>query len=269
MNIQAFFQQFIFTLKKHREAPDFIRKHQLWKGMFGYGWITQMLVIIALIIGIKLFSVVWDWWFKADLDNVAGAFNSMSMLVSDFFSEGYKFVFMGSMKYVMLILMEVVVFHFCRRTLSILTKKDSPATFDEFLKAQIRMIKVSIRSWVLESILTMLIGIALNIAGHLEFLKPVLVFGVQCYYLGFAILDNYNEQFDLSISESAKYAQNFVGVSLALGLLLNVLLYIPLVGAVFAPLLSAVAATMVMYKLSDLHILGKDIVLKTEEYKDH
>lgn len=248
------FHQFQYALLKHREAPMFIRKHKLWEGFWRYGWVSRMLVVIALLIGIKLFSIFWNWWGKAELDDLGSAVSSMGMLAGDFFKEGFDYLFLGGMKYVMLILMEVLVFHFCRRTVSILTGKDSPASFDDFFKAQVRMIRVSIRSWIRESIVTVLLGVAFGVAGFLHFLEPVAVFIVQCYYLGFTIVDNYNEQFGLSVKESAQDVyERHAGVALAVGAVLNVLLVIPLLGAVVAPFLSAVAATLVMFELSDLH----------------
>lgn len=100
----------------------------------------------------------------------------------------------------------------------------------------------------------------------MEFMKPVLVFAVQCYYLGFTIVDNYNEQFGLSIKDSAKYTyQNHLGVALGVGLILNILLFIPVLGVVVGPLLSAVTATLVMYQLSDLHLLEGDLAVKLDD----
>lgn len=258
--------QFFFSLLKHLDAPAFIRENRLWQGFWRYGWVTRILIVIALIVGVKLFSVIWSWWGVAELDNLGGAVSSMGMLITDFATEGFDYLFVGGMKYVMLIMMEVLVFHFCRRTVSILLKRDSPATFDDFFKAQIRMIRVSFRSWIRESIITMLIGVAFGMVDFMGFLQPVLVFGVQCYYLGFTVVDNYNEQFGLSVKDSAQSTyQNHMGVALGLGVVLNILLFIPVLGAVIAPPLSAVTGTLVMYELSDLHLLEGPLAAKLDD----
>ena len=150
--------QFFFSLLKHREAPDFIRKHRLWHGFWQYGWMTRILIVAAFLVGLKLFSVLIDWWGVADLSNIGSTVSNMGVLIMDFASEGFNYLFLGGMKYVILILMEVLVFHVCRRTVSILMGKDSPSTFHDFLRAQIRMIRVSVRSWIRESVVTLIIG---------------------------------------------------------------------------------------------------------------
>ena len=94
----------------------------------------------------------------------------------------------------------------------------------------------------------------------LNVLKPVLIFGVHCYYIGFAILDNYHEQFGLGIKESVKYSKQFVGVAVAAGLILSVLVLIPFFGIIIAPILTTVAVCLMMYQNSNLHILGKQAV---------
>lgn len=269
LDLRAYADQFVYTVRKHREAPQFIRKHQLWKGFWEYNWMTKILIVAAILVGLRLFTVLISWFFKAEMSDSQGVLNSMSLFFSDFYSAGKNIFLNGSMKYVMLILLEVLVFHFCRRSLAILTGKDSATGFDEFLKAQIRMIKVSIRAWIMESLIIMIIGAAFSMAGYLSFLKPVLVFGVQCYYLGFIIVDNYNEQFELSIKESARYTRSYMGVALALGLVLNLLLRIPIAGALIGPLIAAVTVTLVMYQLSDLHLLERDLAVKLDEMEEN
>lgn len=266
IDLQEQFPMFFQALLKHREAPAFIRRHRLWEGFWRYGWLTRILIVVALLVGVKVFSIVWGSLRKAEVDNLGDAVGTMTMMIGDFVTEGFNYLFLGGMKYVMLILMEVLIFHFCRRTVAILTGKDSPTSFDEFFKAQLRMIRVSIRSWIRESIITILIGIAFGVVGFLDFLEPVAVFVVHCYYLGFTVVDNYNEQFGLSVKESAQYVyEHYSGVALALGLVLNVLLVIPVAGAIVAPFLSAVTATLVMFELSDLHLEKETVHLEPDD----
>ena len=87
-------------------------------------------------------------------------------------------------------LVEVIIFHVSRRTLEIIAEKKGDTSFDTFVKAQIRMLKVIIRAWVLELIITSLIKVVFSIFGTLEFLQPIFIFGVQCYFLGFIVMDN-------------------------------------------------------------------------------
>ncbi len=261
--LQAYWHQFRVTLQKHLEAVFFIREHRVWEGFWSYGWVIRMLIVIGILLSLKFLSIIFGWYSEADTSTASAALSSLGNLFSKIGSEGFNFVFAGGMKYVILILLEVVIFHVSRRTLTILLNEDSKASLDAFIKAQIRMIKVSARSWVMEIIFTMIIKIAIGIVGFLGFLQPVLIFAVHCYYIGFAMLDNYHEQFGMSIKDSARYARNFVGVSLGVGLILQGLMLVPVVGTIVGPFVGAVAVTLAMYQLSDLHFQARTEEVQT------
>lgn len=249
-----YLNQFRDTMLTHSESVIFIRKNKLWEGFWKYGWVAKVLVVMAVFLGMKMLKTVYDWWKNSQLDDPVEAVASVGHLFQNVAFEGYNFLFVGGMKYVMLMLLEVIIFHVVRGTMEILTGKTSDLSFNSFFNAQIRMIKVGIQSYVMEVIFGIMIAIVLGIVGDLGFLKPVLKYTVHCYFLGFIIFDNYSEQFDLSIKESSKLARQYIGVCLALGLTANVLLLIPVIGAIVAPVIVAVTVTLVMYHISDLHL---------------
>ena len=146
--IPIYFRQFIFTLRKHREAIDFIYENKIWEGFWRYGWVAKLLVVVGVLIGLKFLSIIFNWVTHVDAADPMAVLSSIGMLFQNIASEGYRFLFAGSMKYIMIILLEIVIFHVSRRTLSILTGQDSDATFDAFLEAQKRMIKVADRKSV-------------------------------------------------------------------------------------------------------------------------
>jgi hypothetical protein len=253
---------FVFSLVRLIEVPDFVRKHRLWRGLNEYSWVIKFLIIAALLLGLSFLSVIIDWWRSLNPEPEAYALiSSVGNLFTRVFGEGYELFTAGFMKYVLLILLEVVVYHFMRRTLTVLVNKESGVSFNDFLEAQKRMIKVVFRSYVYETIATILIGIVFWIFGFVSFLEPVLVFFVQCYFLGFAIVDNYMEQFGMTIRESIDYSYQYMGVSLALGLALYLILLFPLVGTIAGPILVSVGAGLIMTQLSDLHIIGREAAL--------
>jgi CysZ protein len=251
--IRTYYHQFLLTLRKHREAVDFTYQHRIWEGFWRYGWVGKLLLIVAALAGLKFLSIFLKWFFKDGSADPLNAISRMGVLVTDIASEGYQLFFVGGMKYALIVLLEIVIFHVCRRTTSLLTGRAESATFDAFLHAQFRMIKIAVRSWVLESVATMLIKLFFDIFGLVDFLEPVAIFAVQCFYLGFAVLDNYHEQFGLSIKDSARHARGFVGVALAAGLFLQIAFAVPVAGAIAGPVIATVAVTLTMFELSDLH----------------
>ncbi len=249
-------RHFQVTLRKHVKAYSFIRKHKVWKGFWEYGWVAKILMVLAVLAGLKFLQIYFQWLSEAYQSDPLTAISSMGGMMWKAVTEEYRFFFAGGMKYMIVIFMEIVIYHVSRRTVKILTGKEEEASFNNFIKAQIRMIKVSFQSWILEIVFTTLVGILLSMPfiGILDFLKPVIIFGIQCFFLGFALMDNYSEQFDLSIGKSLKYSRQYFGIALGTGLVLQIFLGIPGIGPLAGPFLSAVAVSLAMYELTDLHL---------------
>jgi len=243
------FSNFIGTLSTFPKTLRFIKEHRVWSGFWKYGWIMPVLVLGGLLFSVRFYSVFIRWWSHVHIEGLADLGGGVRELAGDVAKTGSSLFFSSGFKYIVFILMEVVIFHSVHRTLEVLhgEKKEQPS-FNIFLKAQIRMISVSIRSWILELIATIFISIAIGIIGF-HGLKAPLVFFVQCYFIGFMMLDNYNEKLGMSIGRSLKFTRDFVGVALAIGLVVYAILHIPLAGAFLAPLIGGVTATLVMDKI--------------------
>ena len=251
--LKTYFIQFRDTLLTNSDAVIFIRKNRLWEGFWRYGWVAKALVVMGVLLGLKFLKTIIDWWQSTEADDPVEAAASVGHLFQNMAFEGYDFLFVGGMKYVMMMLLEVVIFHMVRGTLEKLTGQTSDLSFQAFFNAQIRMIKVSVRSFVMENLFSIAIGIVFMFAFGFGFLKPVVKYIVHCYFLGFIVLDNFAEQYNYSIKDSVKIARDYIGVALALGLTANVLLLIPVIGVIIAPVVVAVTVTLVMYHMSDLH----------------
>ena len=255
--LKIYFNQFRDTLLTNSDAVIFIRKNRLWVGFWRYGWVAKGLVVLAILLGLKFLETITKWWQHAEMDDAAETVASVGHLFQDMAFGGYNFLFVGGMKYVMMMLLEVVIFHMCRGTLEILTGKTSDLSFNAFYHAQIRMIKVAIQSYFFEFVFGILIAIPFMFFDAFDFVKVIMKYAVHWYFLGFIVFDNYVEQFGKSIKESTTLATDYIGVCLALGLTTNVLLLIPVLGAIIAPLIVAVTVTLVMYHTSDLHLTAE------------
>lgn len=246
--VKNFIPSFIKALYKSWEAVEFIRTHRLWKGFLSYGWVVWILLAAGLIVSLKFFSVFLDWMDSISLTDPSTITHNAGMLFTNVAHEGYELFFMGGMKYIILILSEILIFHITRRTLEILTGEVQDTSFNTFVQAQIRMIKVVIRSWIKELIATIFISVVTSMF-DVEFVEAPLTFVVQCYYLGFAVMDNYNERYHLTITESIKRIEPLAGAALGIGVVFYILLLLPGLGSFIAPVFTAVAATLLMHHL--------------------
>ncbi len=243
------FSRFIDTLLSIPRTVRFILEHRIWSGFWKYGWVFMILVAGGVIFSYRFYSTFINWWSHLQIHQLGDVGSGVRNLAGDLNKEGGSLLFSSSFKYIIFVLMEVVVFHSVHRTLEILDRTSGKKpTFGAFFTAQIRMFQISIQSWVLELIATIFISIALGMLGF-KVLKAPLVFLVQCYFLGFMMIDNYNERLGMNISKSLKFTRGFLGVSLALGLSVYAIIHIPLVGVFIAPLIGGVTATLVMDRL--------------------
>ena len=115
--------------------------------------------------------------------------------------------------------------------------------FNRFWRAEIRMIKVMIRSFIYGLIAQIMCSIVFSIIGF-DNLTPVVMFLVYGYYMGVGFLDNYNEQHEISIVESDLIIRQHFGAAFILGLAVSILIIIPIVGPLFAPIFASVSATI-------------------------
>lgn len=250
----------------YKEAIEFIQVNKLWQGMGQYGWLSKALLALALVLGWYAYGTVEKVTEVFDAQNFTAAYQTLSSSVSDLSSMGADFISSNYFKYIVFILMEVVIFHFARRTLEIKTNKDFDTTFNAFWNAEKRMIKVAIHCAITEWVLTLGLTIVLSIFS-LKSLKAPLVLIMQCYFLGFLMLDNFNEIYHLTIKESSKLTRSFAGVALGIGFVSYMLMLIPLVGAFLAPLLGAVAAAIIMHRLVPEGPVSPSYLKKQEEMK--
>lgn len=249
--LKEYAEQFRYAVTALVESAYFIKHHRLWIGFWKYGWVTRFLVVVAAIIGLKSLANLTQVFDLFRSDSAGQALASMGMMAQNTLEQAYALVTDSSMKYVMLILLEVLIFHACRQTLNILGHESEETDFNHFLKAQIRMLKVGFFAWAMALVLSIPVQIFFGIFEWLAFLEPSIIYLIQSYFLGFAVMDNFNELFGLKIRESYHFSKQYLGVCLAIGLAVNLILHIPLLGVLVAPLLASVAITLVMYAETD------------------
>ncbi len=258
--IRVAFDQFIYALLAFPRAWRFIRHYQLWKGLREYKWVFRSLLLVALATGLYLVKDILQWRESHQDATVATFFIGGDSLVANLGKHAYQSFTDGGMKWVILILLEVVIYHFMRKAMHILLGKDMPDanSLNPFLRAQKRMIIVSVVAFGLEFLLTDVgAKVFFGIAFPLRFLKAPTILLIQTALLGSAIVDNYTEQFKFPIDESLKYIfKQHIGTAIGVGLPLFLLLKIPFLGTLIGPILASVTVAIVMRESSNLHILG-------------
>lgn len=222
------------------ETFPFIKKNKIWKGFFNNKWVLAISILI---------SILFSYWLLSDLfslNDIGSAEHGASV------KEGIKDASKGEAissgtRYLLLILLEVIIFHFSVKTLSILSGQDQDIKFREFVAAEKRMIELLFISFIKGAIAGVLVWVILGLMG-IGFLSSFIMFLVYSYFMGYAFIDNYNEQFNISIKDSLLKVRQHVGAATLLGVVVSALIYIPIIGPFIAPLLGAIAATIYSHK---------------------
>jgi hypothetical protein len=245
-----FIHQFLLSLLMHRTAAEFIKEHKPWRGMDRLGWIVWVMVGAGAILSYQYFR---DFYHV--VEEVTNSQQPLTASLASVISlEKFQWALDGGRKYLVMIVMELVVFYFIQKTLEIRIGRKPELTTKAFIDAEIRIFKVTLLAWILETIARFLIvNLALGILGFNSLEKPV-GFLIQCYFLGFSMIDNYHECFDLKVANSEKRTRRAaIGVAIATGLVAQIIMVIPGIGAVIATMLGAVAATLAMERFAPVN----------------
>ncbi len=245
--ILGFIHQFVASLLMHRTAVDFIREHKPWRGMDRLGWVVWAMFIAGAMLSYQYFQDFYGFINEARNSqepfsaNLAGAISG----------ERFKWALEGGRKYLVMIVMELVVFYFIQKTLEIRIGRTPELTTKSFINAEVRIFQVTLLAWVLETIARVIfVDVALGIVGF-DWMKKPVGFLIQCYFLGYSMIDNYHECFDLKVKNSERRTRSVaVGVAVATGLVAQALMVIPGLGAVIATMLGAVTATLAMERFA-------------------
>jgi len=255
--------EFFYTLLAFPRAWRFMVNHRLWEGLRQYGWVARALVVVGIMAAIHMVSEIGDWFNQHQNDSLSAMVIGGDSLFIRWFKDLSESMSDGMLNWIILVLLEVVIYHFMRRTLQIILRKnvENAHKFKPFLDAQIRMIVVSMGAVAVE-------GLILNTAENIYdgWLFWPLSILVRSIFLGYVIADNYNEQFGLKIEQSWRNLyRSYIGICAGLGLPLLIMMQVPIIGSVLGPLVTSVTAAIVLREKSDLHIIGYQMSEKERE----
>lgn len=233
-----------------KNAFTFIKENKLWRGFWSNQWIATLSLMLSAFLSVWLF----DDLFPSHLDPV-GFQSNISQELTDkngiigetILRESKDGAISSGTKYVLLIFLEVIIFHFSVTTLNILSSGDAKPKFKEFLNAERRMIKILFQSFFKGYAANIVIGVLLGLI-DMNMMRPYIMFFVYSYFIGYSFIDNYNEQFGIDIKTSLLKVRKHVGAAIALGVVVNMIIFIPLIGPFIAPIFGGVAGTLYSYK---------------------
>lgn len=247
------FKDIIIAIQAYLEAHRFIVKHRLWKWIF----IPGILYAILFCGGIYLFWIssgqVIDTVFsitglKNWMNTFAGGWLKFLFIFGQVILQLVMLMFYFSLfKYLFLIIGSPLFAYLSEKTEAIMEGRDFPFSFQQLIKDVARGIKLAFRNALWQTVYTLSILI-LSFIPLVGWFTPLIALIIECYYLGFAMLDYSCERNKLSASQSIDFIGTHKGLAIGNGIVFLLMHGVFIVGWILAPSYAVVAATISFYK---------------------
>jgi CysZ protein len=237
------FKNFRLGVGSYLVAHRFIVRHKLyWFFLFP---IALNILLLVVFFGIYdgLHDIVYHWVSQKFAETLQGYDKAVDIgtqiIISVLLIIGYIYVY----RTILLTLLSPFLAWFSEKIDSLYTGRDFPFNFKQLMIDAFRGMRLSIRNLFLEMILVfglMLLGLI----PIFSIFIPFLIFLVQSFYMGFAMMDYTNERKKIPYKERKKYMKRNRPVVLGIGSVFMLLFIIPVLGWVLAPVYGAVAGTL-------------------------
>jgi CysZ protein len=246
-------KEIIIAIQSYAEAHRFIVKHRLWKWIlvtgivyaalflasFYFFWITSKGVIEFALNATDLTS--WLLQFK---ESIWG----LIIVIIRIGVQLILFLFYFSLfKYIFLIVGSPLFAYLSEKTAAIMEGRDYPFSFSQLIKDMVRGVKIALRNCLWQTVYSLSILI-LSFIPVFGLATIGIAFLVECYYLGFSMLDYSCERNKLSPSESIEFISKHKGLAVGNGMVFYSMHLVIIVGWILAPTYAVIAATLSLYK---------------------
>jgi len=237
-----FFREFGIGVRYYSVAFKFIRQHNLWY------WL-----VIPCLLNLMAFAVVgyFSWIYTGDLlDYLMAQMGvsgdswwkvSLQVLISIFVRLIIVMLYLKLFRYIVLIFFAPMLAFISDKIQELSTGKKKPFTINQFTRDVVRGVSIALKNLALELIVTICIILLSFVIPILAVAAPFLIYIIESYYFGFAMLDYRNEFVMLPAKESRQLINKHRGLVLGIGAMFNLMLFVPFLGVLVAPVLSVVA----------------------------
>ncbi len=246
-------KEIIIAIQSYYLAHQFIVKHRLWK------WILIPGIIYSLLfcIGIYLFWIssgnAIDYFIsitglKRWMFTMEGSWLKFLFIFGQIILQLLMILFYFSLfKYIFLIVGSPLFAYLSEKTSSIMENREFPFSFGQLIKDMGRGINLALRNALWQTVYTISILI-LSFIPLFGWFTPLFALLIECYYLGFSMLDYSCERNKLSPSQSIAFVSGHKGLAIGNGVVFYLMHLVVLVGWILAPTYAVIAATISMHK---------------------
>jgi CysZ protein len=183
-----------------------------------------------------------DWW-----ENVKSAINgAREVVVRWILRIAIAYLLFVANKYIVLVVLSPLLAYASELAEEKITGEQFPFSWRQLLKDALRGALIAARNGFLELACSIVIWL---LTLFLPFISPisfVLLFLVSAYFYGFSMFDYVFERRRMRIGETARAVNSQLGAVMANGMCFSLLMKIPLIGLMLAPVMASVGAVITM-----------------------
>lgn len=258
-------KEIITAFQAYFHTHRFIIKHRLWKWIY----IPGLIYTILFCFGIYLFWIssssaiefmLLKTGVKGSMQQMQNSWLSFLLIFGQIILHLVLMLFYFSLfKYLFLIIGSPLFAWLSEKTEAIIEGKDFPFSFKQLLKDIIRGIRLALRNMLWQTVYVISL-LLLSFIPVLGWITPLVALAIECYYLGFSMLDYSFERNKLSPSQSIAFVGRHKGLAIGNGLIFYLMHLVPFLGWILAPGYAVIAATISLYNTKkDNPILSRKI----------
>lgn len=245
-------KEIIIALQAYYQTHRFIIKHKLWKWILIPGLIYAILFCAGIYLFVVSSSSAIDFMLQRSgvgewMEKMQNSWLSFLLIFGQVILNIVLLLFYFSLfKFIFLILGSPLFAYLSEKTESIIEGKEYPFNFQQLMKDIVRGIRLALRNLLWQTVYTVSILI-LSFIPVVGWITPLLALLIECYYLGFSMLDYSCERNKLSTSQSISFIGRHKGLAIGNGMVFYMMHFIPILGWLFAPSYAVIAATISLY----------------------
>lgn len=246
-------KEIIISIQAYFHTHRFIIKHRLWKWIFVPGLIYAILFFLGMYLFLRSSNSAIEFLLlrtgvKEWMQHLQNSWLSFLLIFSQVILRLVLILFYFSFfKYLFLIIGSPLFAYLSEKTEAIIEGKEFPFSFKQLRKDILRGVRLSFRNMLWQTVYNIAILI-LAFIPVVGWITPLLALIVECYYLGFSMLDYSCERNRLSTSQSIVFIGKHKGLAIGNGAIFFIMHFIPVIGWILAPGYAVIAATISLYK---------------------
>ncbi|MFZ1370757.1 MAG: EI24 domain-containing protein [Ferruginibacter sp.] len=258
-------KEIITSFQAYYQTHRFIIKHRLWKWILIPGFIYAVLFCLGIYLFVVSSNSAIEFMLQKSgvaewMEKMQNSWLSFLLIFGQIILNLVLLLFYFSLfKYLFLIIGSPLFAYLSEKTASIMEGKDYPFNFKQLMKDIMRGIRLALRNMLWQTVYTVSILI-LSFIPLVGWVTPLLALLVECYYLGFSMLDYSCERNKLSTSQSITFIGRHKGLAIGNGMVFYLMHFIPILGWLLAPSYAVIAATISLYKARNeglINVAGK------------